>query len=92
MRRYAVWLAPGGMTSAVRPVPAGPVLRSGTAGFPPPCRLVPEVREAMDQARMELNMNYSDMINAGVVMFLRSQNLRVEVDLEGLLPVREQAP
>ena len=54
------------------------------------CRLVPEVRDAMDQARLELNMNYSDMINAGIVMFLRSQNLRIEVDLEGLPPAQEQ--
>ena len=50
------------------------------------CRLAPEVRDAMDLARLELNMNYSDMINAGVIMFLRSQNLRVDVDLEGFLP------
>ena len=50
------------------------------------CRLVPEVRDAMDLARLELNMNYSDMINAGVIMFLRSQNLRVDVDLDGFLP------
>ena len=64
------------------------------------CRLVPEVRDAMDQARLELNMNYSDMINAGIVMFLQSQNLRIEVDLEGLptvpapaqAPAQEQAP
>ena len=56
------------------------------------CRLVPEVRDAMDQARLELNMNYSDMINAGIVMFLQSQNLRIEVDLEGLPTVPAPAP
>ncbi len=56
------------------------------------CRLIPEVRDAMDKARLELNMNYSDMINAGVVMFLRSQNLRADLDLEGLLPTQEQFP
>ena len=56
------------------------------------CRLFPEVRDAMDQARLELNMNYSDMINAGIVMFLQSQNLRIEVDLEGLPSAQAQAP
>ena len=49
------------------------------------CRLLSEVRDAMDQARYELNMNYSTMINVGVVMFLRSRNLQVDVDLEELL-------
>ena len=50
------------------------------------CRLYPEVRAAMDQARLELNLNYSDMINAGIIMFLESRNLRGEVDLRQFLP------
>ena len=50
------------------------------------CRLYPEVRAAMDQARLELNLNYSDMINAGIIMFLESRNLRGDVDLRQLLP------
>ena len=56
------------------------------------CRLLPEVRDVMDQARLELGMNYSDMINAGVVMFLRSQNLRIDVDIESLFPELRQTP
>ena len=50
------------------------------------CRLYPEVRAAMDQARLELNLNYSDMINAGIVMFLESRNLRGDVNLQQFLP------
>ena len=50
------------------------------------CRLYPEVRAAMDQARLELNLNYSDMINAGIVMFLESRNLRGDVNLRQFLP------
>ena len=50
------------------------------------CRLDPAVRDALDQARLQLNMNYSDMINAGVVLFLESQNLRVGVSHEDFLP------
>ena len=50
------------------------------------CRLYPEVRAAMDQARLELNLNYSDMINAGIVMFLESRNLRTDVNLRRFLP------
>jgi hypothetical protein len=50
------------------------------------CRLDPAVRDALDQARLQLNMNYSDMINAGVVLFMESQNLRVGVSHEDFLP------
>ena len=50
------------------------------------CRLYPEVRAAMDQARLELNLNYSDMINAGIIMFLESRNLRGDVNLQQFLP------
>ena len=50
------------------------------------CRLYPEVRAAMDQARLELNLNYSDMINAGIIMFLESRNLRGDVNLRQFLP------
>ena len=50
------------------------------------CRLDPAVRDALDQARLQLNMNFSDMINAGVVLFLESQNLRVGVDHQDFLP------
>lgn len=56
------------------------------------CRLAPSVREAMEQARWQLNLTYADMINAGVVMFLRSQNLRVEVDPEELPSLRDLLP
>ena len=71
-----------------RPRRPRPEIRDGRVSTT--CRLIPEVRDAMDQARLELNMNYSDMINAGIVMYLRSQNLRIEVDLEGLPPAQEQ--
>lgn len=50
------------------------------------CRLHPDVRDAMERGRLELNMNFSDMVNAGVVMFLRSQNLGVGVDPDQFLP------
>lgn len=50
------------------------------------CRLHPGVRDAMDRGRLELNMNLSDMVNAGVIMFLRSQNLGVDVDPDQFLP------
>ena len=50
------------------------------------CRLHPDVRSAMEQARLELNLTYSDMINAGVIMFLESQHLRVGVDPQQFLP------
>ena len=54
--------------------------------IPTTCRIHPEIRDAMDRARLELNMNFSDMINAGVVMFLRSRNLGIDVEPEQFLP------
>ena len=50
------------------------------------CRFHPGVRAVMDQARLELNMNYSDMVNIGVIMFLESQNLRIDVDPRQFFP------
>ena len=61
-----------------------PDVRDGRV--PTTCRLHPEVRAAMEQASLELNITYGDMINAGVVMFLRAQELRVDVDLQQFLP------
>ena len=50
------------------------------------CRIHPAVRDAMDRGRLELNMNFSDMVNAGVIMFLRSRKLGVDVEPEEFLP------
>ena len=61
-----------------------PEVREGRV--PTTCRLIPEVRALMDQARLELNLSHSDMVNAGVIMFLESQNLRVDADLKRFLP------
>ena len=42
------------------------------------CRVSVEVRRAMELARWELNLTFSDIIERGVVLFLDSQGLRVE--------------
>ena len=76
------------MGYSIRRAPRGrrprPEARDGRV--PTTCRLHPEVRAAMEQASLELNITYADMINAGIVMFLRSQELRVDVDLDQFLP------
>lgn len=42
------------------------------------CWLSPEVRKAMEYARLELNLSYSAIADLGIVMFLEAQGLRVE--------------
>ncbi len=61
-----------------------PQVRGGSVSMN--CKLDPRVREAMEQAKLELNMNYSEMVNAGVVMFLKSQELRIDLDPLEFLP------
>ena len=67
-----------------RPRRARPREQSGRV--PTTCRIHPGIRAAMDQARVELNLTHADMINAGVLMFLESQGLRVDVDVQEFYP------
>ena len=76
----------------VRRMPRGrrprPEPEPGSGWVSTNCRIHPGVRDVMDQAKLELNMHYSDMVNAGVIMFLKSQGLRIDVDEDQFIPGR----
>ena len=42
------------------------------------CYFSPQVRHALDLARLELNMHMSDIIDAAVIDYLQAQGLQVE--------------
>ena len=42
------------------------------------CYFTPQVRYALDLARLELNMHMSDIIDAAVIDYLQAQGLQVE--------------
>ena len=78
---YDVRRMPRGRRPRPEPEPGGGRISTN-------CRIHPGVRDVMDQAKLELNMNYSDMVNAGVIMFLKSQGLRIDVDEDQFIPGR----
>ena len=72
-QRPTVWCSPDSGSPAGFDRRCREIIRSER-----PCYFSPQVRYALDLARLELNMHMSDIIDAAVIDYLLAQGLQVE--------------